>query len=328
MNAYIEIESLRSLISQRNDARYDECLRMLKRNLNLNFSFSRAEAMADPAIQSWLIGLTSGIALKSGVIAKKPNWDCNYPNPEEEFSLDEINNIDQLCAVYLLDDEKPQNLSKAMFIGNLGHELDTLMKLFVVPEEASFEYKFSVSRMTSWNEMKPYVTPCTDLLIVDRYILSRASLLERNLYRLIKIFVSQTKSLQINIVIVVEFGSIDSVSLEDISERIKAFVEDIVGEEPFVTFVLCKKQFQKALYHDRCILTNYRYVDSGDSLNYFTERGELKTGGFKLSISSLANPSDYVQRIIDKEVLFRIRNEVKGAVNIIGDKKSNFLTFR
>lgn len=322
MNAYIEKESLRSLISQRNDERYDECLRMLKRNLNLNFSFSKSEAIADPVIQNWTLGLTSGAG------TKKLNWSSNYPNPKEELSIKEIKTIDQLCAVYLLDDEKPQNLANAMLVSHFGHELDTLMSLFVVPEDAEFQYNFSISRMKSWNVMQPFISPCTDLLIVDRYILSNAALLDRNLYRLIKIFVSKTKYLPINIVIVVEFGSIDTISLDDISDKIKTFVEEIVGEAPFVTFVLCKKRSRDALVHDRCILTNYRFVDSGDSLNYFTKEGYLKTGGFKLSISSLANSSDYVQRIINDEVLSKIRNEVKSAVNIIGDKRSNFLTFR
>ncbi len=321
MNAYIEIESLRSLISQRNDKRYDECKRLLKRNLCLHFPFSKEEALADPLIKNWVVN-----EMTTGRPAHKPEWNCNYPNPDRELTQDGMT-LEQLCAVYLLDDEEPQPLSKGMFVGNYGHELDTLMGLYVIPEEGQFQYPFSVSRMRSWNEVKPFVTPCTDLLIVDRYILQKSYLLEKNLYRLIKIFVSKTKSLKINIVIVVENGSGGSILIEDISDKIKAFVCDIVGEEPFITFVFCKKRFNDVLVHDRCILTNYRYLDSGDSLNYFSEKGDLKTGGFKLSISSLANPSDYVQRIINDEVLFRIRNEVRSSVAIIGDKKSNFLKF-
>ena len=65
---------------------------MLKRNLDIYFSFSKSEALSDPAIQSWIIGLTSG------AIAKKPSWDCAYPDPENELTLDCINNIDQLLV--------------------------------------------------------------------------------------------------------------------------------------------------------------------------------------------------------------------------------------
>lgn len=321
MNAYIEKDSLRSLIGQRNDERYDECKRLLKRNLCLHFPFTKDEAFSDPLIQRWVIELTTGRP------SRKPVWNCNYPDPEHELSQEGMS-LEQLCAVYLLDDDEPQTLSKAMFVGNYGHELDTLMGLFVIPEEAKFDYKFSVSHMKSWNEVEPFVTPCTDLLIVDRYILSKSYLLEKNLFKLIKIFVSKTQSVKINIVIIAENGSVDSISIESIIDRIKAFVEDIVGEEPNVTIVFCKKHFNDVLVHDRCILTNYRYLDSGDSLNYFTEKGDLKTGGFKLSIESLANSSDYVQRIINDEVLYRIRNEVRKSVAIIGNKKSNFLTFR
>ena len=321
MNAYIEKENLRSIIKQRDDDRYDECKRMLKRNLCLHFPFSKQEAFEDPLIWNWLTK-----ELTSGASSKKPEWGSTDPDLEYELTRDGMT-LDKLCAVYLLNDEQPQPLSSAMLVGHYGSELDTLMRLFVIPEDAEFKYDFSVSRMQSWNIMKPYVTPCTDLLIVDRYILSRAQLYERNLYRLIKVFVSETRSLKINIVIVVEFGSIDTIPLDGISEKIKTFVDEIVGEEPNVTFVLCKKRSKDALFHDRCILTNYRFLDSGDSLNYFDEKGRLKTGGFKLSISSLANPSDYVQRIIQSEVLSRINHEVRNAVNIIGDKKSGFIPF-
>lgn len=322
MNAYIEIESLRSLIEQRNDERYEECKRMLKKDLCLHFPFSKEEAFDDPLIQEWVLN-----ELISGANFRKPKWDSSYPDSVDYLKQKDMD-IEKLCAVYLLDDPEPQPLSNAMFVGHYGHELDTLMGLFVVPEEAEFKYDFSVSSMTSWVVTQPYVTPCTDLLIVDRYILSKASLFERNLYRLIKVFVSKTKSQHINIVVVAEFGSIDySITLEKISDRIKEFVLDIVGEEPFVTFVLCRKRADDPLFHDRCILTNYRFMDSGDSFNYFAENGKLKTGGFKLSISSLAKPSDYIQRIINDEVLSKIQHEVDHAVSVFGDEKSGFLTF-
>lgn len=321
MNAYIEKENLRSIINQRNDVRYDECKRMLKRNLCLHFPFSKKEAFEDPLIGNWLIKeLTSGTSSK-----EKPEWSSTDPDLNYELRREGMT-LDKLCAIYLLNDDEPQPLSNAMLVGDYGHELDTLMKLFVIPEDAQYTKHIEVSRMKSWDVMKSYVTPCTDLLIVDRYILSKAYLYERNLYRLIKVFVSKTKSLKINIVMVVESGSIDTISLDDISEKIKSFVEGIVGEEPNVTFVLCKKRSGKVLFHDRCILTNYRYVGSGDSLNYFNKEGCLQTGGFDLSISSLAENPGFVQGFIQAEVLYRINEEVRNAV-IIGDKKSGFISF-
>ena len=321
MDAYIEKESLLSLIKHREDERYDECKRMLKRDLCIHFTFSKEEAFANPLIQSWVLA-----ELTSGTFSHKPKWSSDYPDPEEELTTSGMT-VEKLCAVYLLDDEYPQQLSNAMLIGHYGHELDTLIRLFVDPNEARQKYNFSVHLMKNWETMRSYVTPCTDLLIVDRYILSNRFLLERNLYKLIKIFVSNTKSYQINIVIVVENDSIDAISLDEVSEKIKTFVSEIVGEEPFVSFVLCRKSSGNALVHDRCILTNYRYVDSGDSFNYFDSNGSLKTGGFKLSVLSLAESYDYVQRIINDEVLYKIRRDVKNAVNIYGDKKSNFLKF-
>lgn len=322
MNAYIEFESLRSLIRQRNDARYDECLRMLKRNLNLNFLFSKTEAMGDPLIQSWILGLTSG------AIANKPKWECDYPDPEVELSMDGIRTIDQLCAIYLLDDEEPQPMANAMLVSCCGHELDTLSKLYVRMEIQEYEYEPSASSLGNWRNLISYTTPCTDILISDRYILSRRSLLGINLYQIITTLVRKTRGLSINIVLIVERNSIgQDVDIEEVGDTIKEKVEEIVGVEPKVTFVLCAPQYGRQLFHDRLILTNYRAITSGDSFNYFNEQGRVKTGGFGITISSLAKRYNYVQEKVQNIYCSQLRDEVTHGF-VIGDKKSNFLTFR
>lgn len=321
MNAYIEIESLRSLINQRKDERYVECLRMLKRNLNLNFSFSKADALSDPAIQNWMIELTSG------AIAQKPNWESTYPDSNDELNLNNIT-IDKLCAVYLLDDTKPQHLATAMLVSHCGHELDTLSKLYVRKDIQEYEYEPAPKQIVSWRNISDYIAPCTDILFSDRYILSKKSLLGRNLYQIINAIVGKTRNLSINIVLFVERNNIDfNIDLETVSDTIKQNVEEIVGEEPNVTFVLCQQRPGKQLFHDRLILTNYRAITSGDSFNYFDERGDVRTGGFGITISSLAKRFNYVQEKVIKTYCEHLKNDASMAV-IQGDKKSNFLSFR
>ena len=321
MNAYIEKESLRSLISQRKDDRYGECMRMLKRNLTLNFSFSKAEALADPAIQNWVKELTFGS------IAPKPNWDSTYPDPENELSLDGIT-IDKLCAVYLLDDESPQPLAKAMLVSYCGHELDTLSKLYVRTDVQEFDDQLTPGKIGSWKNIGTYTAPCTDILIADRYILSDKRLLSRNLYPIINVLTSQTKDKRINIVIVVERNSIHvDIDLETVRDTIKSNVEEMVGLEPNITFLLCAPHQGEQLFHDRLILTNYRAITSGDSFNYFNPDGKVRTGGFGVTITSLAKKFSYVQEQVINTYCGKLQNEVRYAI-VRGDKKSNFLTFR
>lgn len=320
MNAYIEIESLRSLISQRNDERYDECLRMLKRNLNLNFSFSKSEALADPSIQNWMKELTSG------AIAPKPKWDSEYPDPSDELTLDNIT-VDKLCAIYLLDDEKPQHLASAMLVGYCGHELETLWQLYVRPERQKYDCDLNPEQISSWKNISTFLAPCTDILISDRYILSNNSLLNRNLYQIIIAIVKKTKHLPINIVLFIERDSIGlGVELNIVSDTIKQKVEEIVEKEPNVTFVLCKKH-RKPPFHDRLILTNYRAIRSGDTFNYFNGNGDVITTGFGISIKSLANDCCYVQDTVIETFCKQLKNDLPYAI-VQGDKKSNFLTFR
>ena len=319
MNAYIEIESLRSLIGNRSDDRYGECMRMLKRNLNLNFLFSKAEALSDPAIQNWVKELTYGS------ITPKPNWESDYPDPENELSLDHVT-VDKLCAIYLLDDERPQTLSEAMLVSYCGHELDTLSQLYVREEIQEFEYEPAPTQIGSWKNLGSYTAPCTDILISDRYILSRKSLLGRNLYQIINTLVRKTRNLPINIVLFVEHNSIDpDLDLDDVSDTIKESVEEIVGKEPNVTFVLCPHRPGQPVFHDRLILTNYRAITSGDSFNYFNEKGNVRTTGYGITISSLAKRCNYVQEKVIDTYCEQLKNEIAGAT-VQGDKKSNFLT--
>lgn len=322
MNAYIEIESLRSLISQRNDERYDECKRMLKRNLCLSFSFSKEEALADPIIKNWVLQ-----ELTSGTLAPKPKWDSAFPAQDEELSIKRISGIEKLCAVYLLDDESPQHLSNAILLSHCGHELETLSKLFVIPENGDYDISLGANKIRKWDNIKPYTAPCTDLLFIDRYILSNKRLLRSNFYRIIKTCCSKTSKIPINIVIVVENNSIDSlIKLNEVRDNIKDMVEDLVGYRPFVTFVLCKRRGKDPMFHDRFILTNYRAISSGDSFNYFNEEGKVITAGFGVSIKSLANKYDYINEIINETVIKKIQHELLTA-HIEGDKKSNFLKF-
>ena len=293
---------------------------MLKRNLNLNFLFSKADALSDPTIQNWVKELTYGS------ITPKPNWESDYPDPEIELSLDHVT-VDRLCAVYLLDDEKPQSIAGAMLVSNCGHELETLSQLFVNEEIQEFEYEPAPTQIGSWNNLGSYTAPCTDILISDRYIMSRESLLTRNLYQIIKTLVRRTHDLSINIVIFVEHNSIDSnIDLDRVSDIIKESVEGIVGKEPNVTFVLCPHHPGQPVFHDRLILTNYRAITSGDSFNYFNEQGHVRTTGYGITISSLAKRCNYVQEKVIDTYCKQLKKELTGAT-VLGDKKSNFLKF-
>ena len=322
MDAYIEIESLRSFIDQQDDSRYEECRRMMKRNLSIFFPFTKEEALADLKIQTWFKR-----EMTSGVIAQKPQWGSSYPNSDFELSLKGMT-VNKICALYLLDDESPQPLSKALLVSCCGKELDTLSKLFV-NSRCDYDYSLIAPNISNWKILESYVTPCTDLLIVDRYILSRADRLDKNLYRILRALVSQTKNCCVNIVIVVESNQIDSrLTLENLESKIKEFVTEIVDEEPKVTFVLCKKgTFNEALFHDRRILTNYRYIDSGDSFNYLDKNGKNITGGFEVTVNSLAKQNDYLERVVIGGFLTKIQLEVKFAAQVFGDKSSRFLHF-
>ena len=293
---------------------------MMKRNLHLNFCFSKEEALADPAIENWMKGMTAGS------ISPKPKWDSDFPDSEAQLTINNIT-IDKLCAVYLLDDNEPQDLANALLISFLGKEIETLSKLFVIADTQEYDSDQSASEIGNWNNLSNYVTQCSDILITDRYILSRDVLLQRNLFRIVNALVQHTRGIKINIVIAVEKNQIGlNINVADVIDKIKENVEEIVGQEPYVTIMECSQPNGEPLFHDRLILTNYRAIESGDSFNYFRNDGKINTGGNGLSIKSVAKNFNYIHSRVINTFVKKMSKEIPYAIKY-GDKKSNFLIF-
>ena len=328
MDAYFDFSSLLSLVHSANDQRYGDCMRMIQDNFTIKFTFKKesiAEAKKDDRedIMQWFTNMASGLGdLK---------WDSLFP--ENPIRMDEIKKYPNNSSVYCLDDNIREDLDKLIdkgivIVGKTGSELNLLSNLHF----KSQYIKNIFQKVDSWDCIKNYISPCSDIIIVDQFILSSPELYESNLYNLVKCLADKcNKNEKINIVIVTLKKTYDRITHREFEpdwDRIYSEMRQRINPKnrPNITFVTA---LGNKLEHDRSIFTNYKTYASGDSYNYFSRNGEKITRGRYLHVHSLAdkdNMDDANKLLKDTQDLI---NKLKSlnSDNIKKDMKCNFLTF-
>lgn len=328
MNAYFDLSNLLSFIHSANDSRYDDCMRMIKDNFDLKFTFTKDsinEISKDDKddIMQWFTSMASG---KGDV-----KWDSLFP--QSPIKLDEIRKKPNNTAVYCLDENKRPDLDNIIskgivIIGKTGAELSVLSGLLVYANQYT---KNVFDKIDKWENIKSYASPCSDIIIVDQFILSSPELYEYNLYKLVKCLSENSKNEKVNIVIVTLKEVYDKKTKKTFTpdwDKIYSELRVRVNKKyrPNITFVTAKGDY---LEHDRTIFTNYKTYSSGDTYNYFNSNGEKITDGRWLHVHSLAdgeNMKDAMGLLDDIQVLI---NEMKNLndSNIMKDRVCNFLHF-
>ena len=326
MNAYFDLPNILSYIHSISP-RNDDCERMLKENFNVLLTFSREDVLAldeekQDDFKLWLAGWMEGAK-------SRPSYDCCIPDKPYQF-------------ISLTNDKKPfspffsafccpvdAQTGQTLLFADCGEEKSKLSSLFLDSYQFTEDIFYEIDK---WEDLNKFTSPCTDIIIVDQYILSSPELYESNLYKLISILGGKCGDNKINIVIFT--------LKENYDKRTKTeFIPDWDGiytkirkccggrSRPNVTFVTASKYMLKE--HDRSIFTNYKLFSSGDTFNYFDSRGERITNGRYFHYHSAGrkkNLAKIIQFISDMQ---RVINHVhsKNKDLIIKDKKSNFLTF-
>ena len=333
MRAYIDSKNLISLYSSSDETLFNDCIRMLKSQFDLFFCFKKEEFESNEFLNAIIIDLVDGNG-ETKVI----RTDIDFPERplKNNFHVN-TTNIEDLSAVYLLDDDNTNAVKEkgCVLIGGVGEEIETLSKLFFD------DYQFSKTltpkhHMPKWEAISPYVLPCSDIIIVDRYLFSNLDIVDFNIHYFLKILGGEYLNKKINIVIFTcyEQEYTDSQgkkqfwtpNWENIKKNIRISLKEKYKSAPNITLITLRKIQE----HDRTIFTNYGNHYSGDSLNYYDSKGVLITKGRYYTIHShgsrenLCNAYYFIkdmQAEIDRLV------KINNSDAIIGDKKSNFLTF-
>lgn len=119
----------------------------------------------------------------------------------------------------------------------------------------------------SWAQLSDYILPFSDLIIIDNYMLDEKKW-KNNLLKIIDEF-SNKSSVKFNLLLVSFLHSTDINSYQDKVSKIKDLLK---GVNCNLSIILSKELIK---VHDRDIFTNYLWINSGSSLNYFNNDGNL-----------------------------------------------------
>ena len=242
---------------------------------------------------------------------------------------------EQLSSVYCLSKENDPKLEGHIQKGNMiiaseGQEIEAMSSLFF----ESFQFTKDIfSKISSWSDLKSYISPCTDIIITDMYILSNPELYQHNIFQILRILGNKAKKTHVNIVIftlnsiyIKETRSNFEPDWDKIYTKIRKCAEKHTSFN--VTFVTASKETLDE--HDRTIFTNYKYYSSGDSLNYFNSSGNEITTGRYLHAHSIAerdNEANIKKYLDDMQEIINAIIKKNNTDLIKKDKKCNFLVF-
>lgn len=361
MDIYLDKENLANLMKL-----YDEnkkYIQVIKNNFDTIW-FNFFEEDLDDKVGSFLGAFTSGnTTRKTPKINYLKPKDSIFPfrgkikkMPKNQFSKD------QLTSIYLINANKNvinhyKNKS-GILIGGSGEEKEILDKIFLQNEDYKFDRKLMIAGkyftewsknpefnknnvFYKWDDLKQYITPVSDIIFIDNYIMSNESDINTNLIPFLKVLIGEQRN--INLVLFVSRNANHYVDLpatkEKDTERIRAYLEKMkkilvreleFGNKGKITIIM------SANFHDRTVLTNYLRIYSGDSFNYFLPKENKKqvdetivdrTKGDEIHLSSLADKDN---RYLAETLIAKIQSYVDSLSPnaIIGDKESRFLTFK
>ncbi len=330
MRVYIDQSNLLSFIRSKEHPLFDDCLRMLKSQCDLFFNFSKKDMVSNEVLRTILQSLSSGTkdSPKPEFTQEVfPTREVFPPRPLKSNFHTDIKDRRDLTAAYLLDDEKIQAAKEKgyILIGGLGEEIDTLSKLFY--KDYQFSKSFVPKRdMPNWSALDKTVLPCTDIILVDRYVFSDDSLLDYNLHSFLSELGGKNQGKKINLVIFTQVGKDSPPDWEKLKSGIKAHLRKVYNAISNVTIVA----LWHVKEHDRTIFANYNNSYSGDSLNYYNSKWEVITKGRNYTAHSHGlreNLDNGFYFLDDMQAVLNGLTSQKDQECIIGDKKSNFLTF-
>ncbi len=233
---------------------------------------------------------------------KKPH-KCKLPNGTKAETVFLINETEP--------DTKEKYTKENGYLFGFTDNYTEKVRLLITDCTSTIPFYNSIN-LPSWSALTKHLLTCTDVVLIDPFILLDKSLINSNIIEIIKVF-SKVSTVKINFTIVTH--GIQSKEIYDIlhSELVK---QSISVELSIIS--------TNTKFHDRTIITNYQRLRSGDSFNYFLSNGQLATKGTELDI--IPNTSESHWEII--ETLFnKIREIVGKNQNQTGEFKKNKLLF-
>ena len=164
MDIYIDKANLKSYVRSSANDSFADRNRMLLNKFDLKFTFPKEEIAEDAAILQWITIMNDGF--KGDV-----TWNENHPQRPVKSNSHTSFNRNQLSSVYLIDDERIQQLKEygLLLYGGVGSEIEVLSSL-ILGTDYEFTKQLPIKKLTHWNNISSFTSPCSDIILVDQYI--------------------------------------------------------------------------------------------------------------------------------------------------------------
>lgn len=334
MTVYFDRENIDSFLASQQGENYKDVERMLMRQLDVKFNFPKEAIPIGPEtdrIWKFITQLSFG---RSSGLTGNPFSDTIYPDrPITQNAHTRFAHSSR--PVLLMNDEKAgaYRNAGACLVADVGDEVTVLQRLQKPGGDYEFESKLYIGEpeFRSWDQLRPYCLPCYDVIISDRYLLLQDDDTIRANYPKLLQNLLYDKRIKVNVVLIVlrRSGRQEVTwTFEQLKKLTKETIEPLTGKAPNFTLVWANDS--KTVRHDRHIITNYQWLQSGDTFNYFSATGNLLTEGDTLTINSLAR-ADHRRGADIMLERFQTRIDNVRSLNpdsVQGDKVSSFLTFK
>lgn len=331
MDIYVDLDNFYSYACKGGSEHFTACNEMLKQNFNIHFTFSQEMLQnCKKKLRIAVMPLLKSFTRNRG--KNKTIWASPFPgHPLSDDFYDSLSK-EQLMSLYWLSDNKVKDYEQdgCLLISSLGDELKSLLQLFI-EDKANPTKKYPIREMNDWSVIRNNTSPCTDIVIIDPFLFAQSDFLyDRNAFKVISEVALRVKGRPLNIVIftnaqykVENRGYVD-IPIPSIQRRLKEVINEQCGAEPNITIVKLPKKEE----HDRTIITNYKVFISGDSFKYFDDNGQNVSNGRWFDVCSLAH-NENRELVINylKDLQEIVNSQKTGLMNIVGDKKSSFLSF-
>lgn len=268
MNIIFDAESvLRYLQAKESDSiAFERCERLLTEECDVIFVSSK-EWAGDEFIGAWLNSMSD---------VEGCNSSFNYDDKIIELPVSE-NTVEKvlsdkklLTSVYCISDEAISLLKETgkVLVSDDYMELDILSSLFW----GSLQFSKDIAdEISGWDKLKKYCSPCSDIIIVDKFVLDNTELYKNNIFKILSVLCNGSNK-DVNVVIYTLYEKNDA-------QRTKLDLGDVYNiikqKFPSINLTIYASYKDSFGTHDRWIITNYKMFYSGPGFDIFDSSGIL-----------------------------------------------------
>ena len=311
MVLYIDKENLISLVRSEDKACFVEYSNLIRKNLDIQYNFSKEEIRGDEFLTFWFSQLGSGVG---GVQEFCPPRNIVPKRPMKSNFIKDLDASGRSALFFLNDIDKCTAVESkcCVMVSKIGDELSKLKAVFQPDEQG----EILTYRIADWGDFLPKL-PLSDIIICDNHYFKDKEVYEANENEIIRFLSSIPHESPVNVVIIVKNSEVDTkIELAEEQSRIKDLVKRASGSSKSTVTILTTNKT-----HDRALITNYYRVKQGSSFHIkhihvkHDISAEIKTHAIRKNHEFTVSLLNEYQDIASQPV------------KCIGDKICNYLTF-